>query len=38
MKKLKLSKYSKENIITYGLVIAVWAVMQILIKIGRAHV
>ena len=35
MKKLKLSKYSKENIITYGLVIAVWAVMQILINGGK---
>ncbi len=35
MKKLKLNKNTKENVVTYGLVIAAWLVMEILISGGK---
>ncbi len=35
MKKLKLGKYAKDNIITYGMIILVYIVMQILIGTGN---
>ncbi len=35
MKKLKLNKNTKENIVTYGLVIAAWLIMEILISGGK---
>lgn len=35
MKKLKLGKYAKDNIITYGMIILVYIVMQILIGTGH---
>jgi len=35
VKKLKLGKYAKDNIITYGMIILVYIVMQILIGTGN---
>lgn len=35
MKKLKLNKNTKENVVTYGLVIAAWLIMEILISGGK---
>lgn len=35
MKKVKLNKFAKDNIITYGMIIVVYLIMQILISTGH---